>query len=139
MDAEEESGSKEFLWQGRIGIRQIERKGRNHMKKIVLTATLLGLLTGISFAQRGRAPMSTNRGMTQMEVPSRSQIPGQVVRPNAVQTGPVANRPNGSTASTTTTKQPTAGTPASTVGNDGRVAPPDVHVGPNVGDRKLQH
>ncbi len=36
------------------------------MKNIILTVMLLGLLTGASFAQRGRAPMDTNRGMTQL-------------------------------------------------------------------------
>lgn len=107
------------------------------MKSIVLTAMLLGLLAGVSFAQRGQAPMSTNRGMTQMEIPSHSQMPAQVVRPNAVPMAPVANRPTASTPSTT--QQPASGTATSTVGNDSRVAPPDVHVGPNVGDRKLQH
>ena len=35
---------------------------------------LLGLLTGASFAQRGRAPMGANRGMTQMgPYPARIQ------------------------------------------------------------------
>ncbi len=107
------------------------------MKNIVLTAMLLGLLTGVSFAQRGRMPMSTNRGMTQIGPNVNPRTVGetpQLVRPNAVPMDPVSKRPTPST----TTAPSVSGTTTPTVGNNGRVAPPDVHVGPNVGDRKLQ-
>ena len=116
------------------------------MKNILLTAMLLGLLTGASFAQRGRAPMGTNRGMTQMGPythtnpiaptpqlvrPNAVQTPG-TVRPNAVQMPPVATLPK----STPTTTSPATGA-ATTVGTpktvpdaiqpDARQMPPIAH------------
>ena len=117
------------------------------MKNIILTALLLGLLTSVSFAQRGGAPMGGNRSMTQMGPishtnpigstpqivrPNAIQTPG-TVRPNAVQMPPVVNRPVASSPTST------AGGSTTTVGNDQHtVAPPDAAVGPNVSHRTLQ-
>lgn len=126
------------------------------MKRLFLTAMLLGLLTGICVAQRGRtAPMPMNRGMTQMGHWGQTESMGptartgqpSIVRPNAVPMAPVASRPVTSTMPPTAGVSqpnvggtlPNAGPGASSVGNTGRsVAPPDAAVGPNVSHRTLQ-
>jgi len=108
------------------------------MKNIILTATLLGLLTGASFAQRGRAPMGTNR----VEPFSHIGESPAVVRPNA---GTMAPTAAGRSAVTTRPSVGTA-TPSSN-GQAGRILPPNPNnpmvppglvVGPNVGPDK-QH
>ncbi len=116
------------------------------MKNIILTAMLLGLLTSVALAQRGRAPMGTNRGMTQVAPISHTNPIGptpQIVRPNAIQT-PGTVRPNAvqmppvttSPKANPTTTSPTTGT-ASAVGTsksvpdaiqpDARQMPPIPH------------
>jgi hypothetical protein len=57
------------------------------MKNIILTAMLLGLLTGVSFAQRGRVPMGASRGMNQMGSYTHTNPIGGTPRymPNAIQ------------------------------------------------------
>ena len=107
------------------------------MKNMILTVMLLGLLTGASFAQRGRAPMDANRGMTQMGPyahtnpiaptpqlvrPNAIQTPG-TVRPNAIQMPPVTTLPKANPATTSPTT--TTGTPntlgSTSSGTPGRV------------------
>lgn len=109
------------------------------MKNIILTIMLLGLLTSVSFAQRGAA-MGGNRGITQIGPsahpmgatpqlgrPNAIGSPPQIVRPNAVPMAPNASRTNAS-----------GGVKPNAV-NTQRVAPPDADVGPNAGQRVLQH
>jgi hypothetical protein len=109
------------------------------MKNIILTVLLLGLLTSVSFAQRGGAPMGGNRSMTQTgPISHTSPIAGtprympNAIQPDARQMPPIV-RGNASPSS------PTAGSSKTTVGNDQHtVAPPDAAVGPNVSHRTLQ-
>lgn len=103
------------------------------MKHIVFTVTLMGLLTGVGFAQHGRMATGGNRGMSQTE--RWGQPPAQVVRPNAVQMGRTANRPNASKPATGTSQSSQSGVGS----NHHTVAPPDAAVGPSVSNRKLQN
>ncbi len=113
------------------------------MKNIILTAMLLGLLTGVGFAQRGRAPMGGNRGMTQANPIGGPRYMPNAIQPDARQMPPVAHGtvrlPSTTTAGTTAGRTSSTGITQSTVGIDHRsVAPPDAAVGPNVSHRSLQ-
>ncbi len=115
------------------------------MKQLILTIAVLGLLTGVSFAQRGRMAMGGNPGMThQMGPISHSNIGTPRYMPNAIQPSarqmpPIVHRTAESPVGGTTGAV-TSGNPATTVGNSQRtVAPPDAAVGPNVSQRKLQN
>lgn len=113
------------------------------MKRIVFAIAVLGLLTSVSYAQRGRMATGGNRGMTQMgpiSHPNGSYMPN-AIQPSARQMPPIvhgtANLPSSPTAGRTTSAN---GNTQSTVGNNQRkVAPPDAAVGPDVGHRKLQN
>ena len=109
------------------------------MKHIIFTIALLGLLTGVSFAQRGRMDTGAGRGVGQMGSISHTN-PGTprygptAIQPAGRQMPPIVGRTAKSPSS------PATGSTNSTVGNDQRkVAPPDAAVGPNVSDRKLQN
>ena len=86
------------------------------MKRLIMTMMTLALLTSLCAAQRGQAPMSTNRGMTQVGrgdlapfgTTSRVGQPN-IVRPNAVPMAPVPNRPATATVPGTGTSHSAAG------------------------------
>lgn len=85
------------------------------MKRLILTMMLLALMTSLCAAQRGQAPMSTNRGMTQIGrgdaapfgATSRAGQPN-IVRPNAVPMAPTPSHPPTATTvpGTATTQSP---------------------------------
>ena len=113
------------------------------MKQIILAIALLGLLTGVSFAQRGRMAMGGNPGITHQMGPvshgnlGTPQYMPNAIQPSARQMPPIVHRtaesPAGGITGTTNSGA------ASTIGNGQRtVAPPDAAVGPNVGGRRLQ-
>jgi hypothetical protein len=112
------------------------------MKNVLLIAMLLGLLTGASFAQRGRVPMDTNRGMTQMGPISHTnptvgtpRYMPNAIQPSARQMPPIANgnATNPSSAGQTskgTVGSTTSGTPRpvpDAIQPDARQMPPIAH------------
>jgi hypothetical protein len=103
------------------------------MKNTILTVMLLGLLTGVSFAQRGQISMGTNRATPQVGPVSHSGPVGQ---------SPVPARPQLAGQSTATRGVKARTTTPSGVGgvlppnNKDPQVPPDVLVGPDVDPHK---
>jgi len=106
------------------------------MKKILLCAMALALLTSLSFAQRGRA---MGGGPTGVRSPNAGAVsPHAGVNPNSLGMPHGGVLPNAATAKTSTTVKPNATVnPKSTTVNPNaktvqpdRVTLPDAHVGP---------
>ena len=112
------------------------------MKNILLTAMLLGLLTGASLAQRGRAPVGANRGMTSVGPVSHSNpIPGtprympNAIQPDVSQMPPIAHSNANIPSSAGQTSKGSVGTTTSgtprpvpnAIQPDARQMPPVVH------------
>jgi hypothetical protein len=109
------------------------------MKNIILTVMLLGLLTSVSFAQRGAAGIGGNRGITQIG-PSAHQVgpTAQIGRPNAVGTTPTTVRPNAVPMAPSASRTNASGSVKPNAVDTQRVAPPDAVGNPNAGGRVLQ-
>ena len=109
------------------------------MKNIILTVMLLGLLTSVSFAQRGAA-MGGNRGVTQIG-PSAHPMGAtpQLGPPNAVGESPLLIRPNAVRVAPNAQRTNAGGVKPNAVDTQ-RVAPPDAVGQPNAGGRVVvQH
>jgi len=114
------------------------------MKKVLVCGMLLGLLTSVSFAQRGRAIGGVG---TSARIPNVGPVsPNASINPNSISTGHDGVLPNATTpgknpnrAGPNATFDPTAqtvGPTAKTVGPNtvttvpDRVITPDAHTGP---------
>ena len=105
------------------------------MKNTILTIMLLGLLTGVSFAQRGQMPTGTNRATPQVGPVSHSRPLGQNPAPARPPLAGQSTATSGGKARTTT---PSATTPSGAGGvlppnNKSPQVAPDVLVGPDDG------
>ena len=114
------------------------------MKKVLVCGMLLGLLTSVSFAQRGRAVGGVGQGARTPNVgpvsPNARMSPNAIgvehdgVLPNATTTGknPKPLTPNATTDPTAKTVDPAAKTvgPNSETTVPDRVITPDAHTGP---------
>lgn len=105
------------------------------MKNTILVFMLLGLLTGLSFAQRGGMPMGPNRATPQVGPISHSGPFGQNPAPARPPITGQSTATRGAKARTTTPSGVGGVLPPN---NKDPQVPPDVLVGPDVGPDK-QH
>jgi hypothetical protein len=104
------------------------------MKNTIHTIMLLGLLAGVSFAQRGQMPMGTNRATPQVGHVSHSGPLGQ----NPVARPQLAGQSTAARGAKTRTSTPSGEGGVLPPNNNDPQVPPDVLVGPDDGPNK-QH